>query len=52
MIRECLCSECEHDIRFNDGTYGLLVAECKKGCEEYDPHEPVTCINWRASCQD
>ena len=51
MIVKSLCSECDHDIRFEDKTYGLLVAECKLDCDEYDPHSPVECINWRGKCQ-
>ena len=51
MIVKSLCSECDHDIRFEDKTYGLLVAECKLDCDEYDPHTPVECINWRGKCQ-
>ena len=48
MIILNLCSNCKHDIRFEDKPYGLLVAECKLGCGEYDPHDPVECINWRS----
>ena len=47
MITKQLCKDCEHDIRFEDRPYGLLVAECKMRCEEYDPHDPVGCIKWR-----
>ena len=47
MITKCLCSECEHDIRFEDKPYGLLVAECKIGCKQYDSRTPVECIHWR-----
>ena len=47
MIVACLCEDCEHDIRFEDKPYGLLVAECKMHCEEYEPHKPVECIHWR-----
>ena len=48
MITKCLCSTCDHDIRFEDKPYGLLVAECKLECEQYNPEEPVECINWRS----
>lgn len=53
IICKRVCSQCEHDIRFEDKPYGLLVAECKLGCEVYDPHTPIECAKWRGvKCQD
>ena len=47
MITKQLCQDCQHDLRLEDHPYGLLVAECKKQCKEYDPHKPIHCTNWR-----